>query len=135
MSFSYDFALTEDKDKVRFHIGDTDTKGHYLPDETIAALVTSEGSVGGAVVQCIKYILTQLSSPDFEQDWMEVSNKNARQGFRDLLRIKQQEFGISTGATASTSISNTFRKDSDQQTTGTRVATNTPDNTSDYDGN
>jgi hypothetical protein len=135
MSFSYNIALDDNKDIVRFHIGDTDANGHYLDDETINALITSEGSVGGAVVACIMYIMTQLSSPDFKQDWMEVSNKNARQGFEELLRLKRNHFGISTGVTAASTIKNPYRKDSDQHTTGTRVETADTANTSKYDGN
>ena len=117
MTFTFDAALATDLAKVRFHVGDTNENGAYLADETINALVTSEGSVGGAVVACIKYIITQLSSPDFKQDWLSVSNKEAREGFEKLLKVKAQELGISlSGVTASATISLPYRAVSYQDT-------------------
>ena len=114
-TFTFDNTLATDLAKVRFHIGDVSSAGNYLWDETINALVTSEGSVGGAVVACIKFIITQLSSPDFKQDWMSVSNKEARAGFENLLKVKAQEFGVSlSNATATSTISLPYRADSYQ---------------------
>lgn len=133
-TFTYDNTLATDLAKVRFHIGDTSSDGNYLWDETINALVTSEGSVGGAVVACIKYIITQLSSPNFRLDWLTVSNEKAREGFENLLKQKAQEFSISvSNVTATSTISLPYRADSDQYTSATRVEP-TSDNTSVYDG-
>ena len=135
MTFTFDNTLSTDLAKVRFHIGDTNTNGAYLADETINALVTSEGSVGGAVVACLKYIITQLSSPNFSKDWLTVSNDKAREGFEKLLKIKAQEFGVSlSGVTATATISKPYRADSYQHTTGSRTDTADADNTSVYDG-
>ncbi len=134
MSFSFDIGLTEDKDKVRFHIGDTDTNGAYLADETIDALIASEGSIGAAVLACIKYIITQLSSPSFKLDWLSVTNQEARKGFESMLKVKAQEFGIAlSGLSATASISLPYREDSGQYSTSTRTQT-TVDNTDSYDG-
>ena len=114
-TFTFDNTLSTDLAKVRFHIGDTSSAGNYIWDQTITALLTSEGSVGGAAVACIKYIITQLSSPDFKQDWMSVSNAEARKGFQELLKIKAQEFGVSlSNATATSTISLPYRADSYQ---------------------
>ena len=132
-TFTFDNTLATDLAVVRFHIGDTSSAGNYLWDQTITALLTSEGSVGGAVVACIKYIITQLSSPDFKQDWMSVSNKEARAGFENLLKVKSQEFGISSGATATATISLPYRADSHQYTSDTRQAS-TSNETGIYDG-
>lgn len=113
MTFSYDITLANDEDLVRFHIGDTNSNGNYLEDETITALVTSEGSVGGAAIASIKYIITQLSSPNFKLDWMSVSNEQAREGFEKLLVVKAQEFGIAlSGMVASAVIGLPSRADS-----------------------
>ncbi len=115
MGFSYDINLTNDSDMVRFHIGDTDDNGNYLEDETIIALIASEGSVGGAVIACIKYIMSQLSSPNFKLDWLTVSNEQAREGFEKILDDKAQQFGISkSGMVASSSIGLPSRADSFQ---------------------
>lgn len=116
MTFTFATDLSTDLAKVRFHIGDTDSDGYYLADETITALLTSEGSVGGAVLACIKYIISQLSKPNYKLDWMAVSDmQEARKGFEKLLVQKGHEFGISpTGITISSTISQPYRADSDQ---------------------
>jgi hypothetical protein len=132
-TFTFDNTLSTDLAKVRFHCGDCSSAGNYLWDETITALLTSEGSVGGAVVASIRYIISQLSSPDFKLDWLSVSNKEARAGFELLLKQKAQELGVSLGATASSTINNAYRADSDQYTSSTRVSP-TVDETGVYDG-
>jgi len=133
MTATFDTSLGNDVSLVRFHIGDTSTDGNYLEDETIQYWVDA-GTVGSAVIACLKYIITQLSSPDFKQDWLSVSNKEARQGFENLLKVKAQELGISlSGVTASATISLPYRADSDQYTSTTRQATES-NNTSVYDG-
>ena len=134
MAFTFLTDLSTDLALTRFHIGDTSEDGAYLADETINALLNSEGSVGGAVVASIRYIITQLSSPDFKQDWLSVSNKEARAGFEKLLKVKAQELGISlSGVTASATISLPYRADSKQYSSVTRSTTES-DNTSIYDG-
>jgi hypothetical protein len=132
-TFTFDNTLSTDLALVRFHIGDTSSAGNYLWDETITALLASEGSVGGAVVASIRYIITQLSSPDFKQDWLSVSNEKARQGFERLLKDKSIEFGVTLGATATSTISQPYRADSDQYSNVTRTTTER-DETSIYDG-
>src|SRR3990172_4303476 len=105
MTFTFATDLSTNLALIRFHVGDTNSDGAYLADETINALYTLEGSVGAASIACIKYIITQLSSPNFRLDWLTVSNEQARQGFENLLKIKAQEFGVSlSGATASATI-------------------------------
>jgi len=123
MTFTFATNLSTDLALVRFHIGDTNSAGAYLTDETITALLTSEGSVGGAVVASIKYIITQLSQPDFRLDWMSVSNAEARKGFQELLKQKAQEFGVSTSnATATTTIASAHRADSYENSEGIYTA-------------
>ncbi len=115
MTFSYDTSLAADGDIVRFDLGDTHTNGADLAADTITALLTSEGSVGGAVIASIKFIITQLSSPNFKLDWMSVTNQEARMGFENMLKLKAQEFGISaSGLLATASISLPSRADSNQ---------------------
>jgi len=110
MAFTFDPALADNVSLVRFHIGDVNEDGFYLHDETIQYFVTA-GSVGSAVIACIKHIITQLSVPNFNLDWMSVSVGEARQGYEKLLKDKQIEFGIQT-AIASASISLPHRIDS-----------------------
>ena len=123
MTFTFDPTLATDLSTVRFHIGDTNEAGHFLEDETITSLLTST-DLAHAVISCIRYIITQLSQPDFKLDWMSVSNmKDARVGFEGLLKTKAQEFGISaTGAVAVSSISSAHRADSYENESGVYTA-------------
>jgi hypothetical protein len=135
MTFTFATNLSTDLALVRFHVGDTNSDGAYLADETITALLTIEGSVGGAVIACIKYIITQLSQPNFRLDWLTVSREEARKGFENLLKIKAQELRVSlSSVTATATISLPYRADSYQYTSGTRVATEDTDETAVYDG-
>ena len=116
MTFTFAPSLNTDLALVRFHIGDTSEEGAYLADETITALLASEGSVGAAVIASIRYILTQLSTPNFKKDWLSVDYKTAREGFENLLKDKAQEFDVklTKGIVISSSISSVSRADSYQ---------------------
>jgi hypothetical protein len=135
MTFTFSNTLSTDLAKVRFHTGDTSEDGAYLADETITALLTSEGSVGGAVVACLKYIITQLSVPTFRKDWLSVDSQSARQGFENLLKVKAQEFGIAAfGVTTTATIANPYRADSYQYTSATSRETTESEEVGIYDG-
>ena len=115
MTFTFDDTLSTDLAVVRFEIGDTSDDGHYLEDETINALITSTESVGGAVVACIDYIITQLSQPNFKLDWMSVTNQEARRGFEMLLDRKKIQYGIQyTTKVSSIAAVDLWREDSEQ---------------------
>jgi hypothetical protein len=134
MTFTFDTSLGNNISLVRYHIGDTNEDGAYLSDETIDALITIEGSVGGAVISCIKYIITQLSVPEFREDRLSISVGEAIKSYQEKLKEKSQEFGIKTnGITTSSTISLPYRADSYQYTTSTRVPTES-DETGVYDG-
>lgn len=114
MTFTFTPGLSTDTDLVRFHIGDTNTDGHYLEDETINYFLTNY-DVATAVIRCIQYIITQLSTPNFRLDWLTVSNEMARAGYETLLKSKALELGISlSGVVASSTISLPYRADSYQ---------------------
>lgn len=112
MTFTFDVSLTTDLALVRFHVGDTSEEGHFLEDETIQYFVTNY-SLGEAVVQCISHIITQLSVPNFNLDWLNVSVAEARKGYETLLASKKVEFGISRIVPTAT-ISLPYRADSNQ---------------------
>jgi len=89
MSFNYDPSLGDDVSLVRFHIGDVDEDGYFVDDEAIQYWVDA-GSAESAVIACIKFILSQLSRPNFSLDWLSVSGmKEAKQGYEELLRHKE----------------------------------------------
>ena len=109
MTFTYTETLTDDRDFVRFHTGDTVSDQSYLSDEIIASLITAQGSKEAAVIAGLRYITTRLSQPGFKADWLQVDNKSAREGYMQMLREKEREFGLSR-MTASTKT--TYRADS-----------------------
>jgi hypothetical protein len=114
MAYHFDPALADDVSLVRFHIGDTNGEGgHFLEDETIRYWVTTSG-VPEAVIECIRYIITQLSTPNFVQYWLEVTNEKAREGYEKMLAEKMKEFGINpaSGIKIQSKISLPYRSDS-----------------------
>ena len=127
MTFTFDPSLPTDIDLVRFHIGDTNaTDGHYLENETINYFVTNEG-VNNAVILCIKYIITQLSTPNFVQDWLEVDVEKARKGYENLLKIKADELDIALSTlTATSTVKNPTRADSYQSSDDADAYTGAP---------
>ena len=113
MTFAFDPSLADDVSLVRFHIGDVDSEGYYLDDETIQYWVTA-GSVSTAVIACIRFIITQLASPNFKLDWLSVSNEKAREGFEQLLMDKAEELGVSLGVSVTATYAHPYRADSYQ---------------------
>jgi hypothetical protein len=114
MSFSFSYALAADLDWVRFWIGDTDAEAHFLHDETITALITSEGSKQAAAIACLGYIINLLSLPDFRTDWLSVTNSVAAEAYRKRRKELAKELGVSiaAGDTWTTSVANLWREDS-----------------------
>lgn len=118
MAFTYTEDLTIDRDFIRFHTGDTDVESGacFLSDAVITSLVSVEGSKEKAVIAAIEHIISKLSQPNFEADWLKIDNKSAREGFQKLLAEKQAKFGskrfVGTAA-------HTYRADSQQTETPT----------------
>jgi hypothetical protein len=110
MTFTFDNTLATNLAIVRFEIGDTSDSGHYLEDETINYYLTND-SVGGAVIACLEYIITQLSQPNFRLDWLTVSNEQARAGMEGVLKQKRQKYGLYS-VTMTASIGHAHRADS-----------------------
>lgn len=104
-----------DRDRVRFHIGDTDPNAVKFTDEEIAAILTEAGDYQAATLACIRNLIAKLSIPDFQADWLKVDSSTARKGYLDLLDLKEDEFGSSISVTAG----HTYRPDSRQATAPT----------------
>lgn len=117
MTYAFDPTLADDVSLVRFHVGDTNPSGCYLQDETIQYWIDNTNEIGDAVIKCIRYIITQLSTPNFSLDWLSVSNEAARAGYEKLLQEKKIEFGIMSAYAAST-ISHPHRADSYEAESG-----------------
>jgi len=116
MTYTFDPALADSVSLCRFHIGDNNSDGHFLEDETLQYFITLDnGSIGHAVIRGIQYIVTQLSTPDFRTDWMSVNNATALASYEKMLIRKAQEFGLNvSGVSAGCSVKNVSRDDSYQ---------------------
>lgn len=116
-TYTFDNTLAEDKDWVRFHVGDTDVEAAYLTDELITALLTKYAAetdpVKKATIAAIKYIITQLASPRVKFDWMIMDPENARRGMVELLAAKEAEFGVYE-VTLTTVVNHPYRADSNK---------------------
>lgn len=130
MTFTFDASLATDLAFVRLHIGDNHDEGHYLEDETIQYFVDNY-SIGEAVVACISHIITQLSTPNFSQDWLTVSVSEARKGYETLLAAKKIEFGISRIVPTAT-IALPYRADSNQDSSVSTYADDANDTSDEW---
>lgn len=112
MSFTYAGDLSVNRDWVRFEIGDTTQDQAWLTDEVIASLISTTGSKEAAVIKGLKYIITQLSKPDFRADWLSITNGDARKGYESMLTEKRIEYGLNN---VTSSVVLTYRSDSDME--------------------
>jgi len=125
MTYTFDPSLADDVSYIRFQIGDTNTSGMFLQDETIQAIFDMSDDYGDAIVECIQYIITQLSQPNFSLDWMSVSGmESARAGYEKLLERRKVEYSIQRMVVTST-IALPYRADSNQDSS---VSTYADDN-------
>ena len=115
MTFTFVPDLTINRDFVRFETGDTVSDQSFLSDELIASLLATKDTKYLAVLSAIKYIITQLSKPDFKADWLDVKNSEARKGYEKMLSDKADEYGISLRRALTASVVNTYRSDSDME--------------------
>jgi hypothetical protein len=94
MGFTYTETLSVERDFVRFWTGDTVSGESFLSDEVIASLLESEGTKEKAVVAALRYIISQLSKPNFRADWLHVDYRAAREGYEKMLREREAQFGL-----------------------------------------
>lgn len=112
MSFTYT-PIATDADRVRFHLGDTDPAAAKFSDEEIAGVLAEFGTYQKAVLACIRNLITRLSQPDFKADWLQVTNGSAITSWRKLYDEKAGEFGLVTGRSFTSGVTNVVRADSD----------------------
>lgn len=114
MSFSFQSTLADDVSWVRFMVGDTDSNGYYLHDESIQYFIDA-GSKEQAVIDCIENIIAQLSAPTTKLDWLSVDYSQARAGYEALLKRMKQKFGKRNGVAFTQVTYNPYRQDSKKE--------------------
>ena len=61
MAFTYDPALSTDRDRLRFHLADTRDASHDFEDAELDALLTLEGSIYAAAAAALDNMATQIA--------------------------------------------------------------------------
>jgi hypothetical protein len=113
VTFTY-AAFATDRDRVRFHLGDTDASAPKFSDEEIdGVLAECDGSYKRATLACIRNLIARLSQPDFKADWLSVTNGAALASWRRLYSEKADEFGLAAGRVTTSGVTHVVRADSD----------------------
>ena len=95
MTFTFDPTLTEIRDKVRFHLGDTNPDAPRLSNELIEGILAQNSNdIPATVLAAFDYVIAQLAQPDFKADWLEVKHADARKALMALRDSKRREFGL-----------------------------------------
>jgi hypothetical protein len=108
MSFTYGRALTTDRDRVRFYIGDTTSGAGPLPgsanfaDEELDGLLTIEGAWQRTVAAAFERLAASWRShPSFTADGLQLARSDIANGFAEQAAKWRKEHG-STAATVTT---------------------------------
>lgn len=113
MAFTY-VPFTTDRDRLRFHLGDTDSGVAKFQDEELDAIIIEAGGWQAGVIWCIRSLLAKMQGPDFRADWIQVSQlEAARKAYERLLKDKQAEFGLGNIEAGAVHV---YRVDSQQRT-------------------
>lgn len=113
MAFTY-VPFTTDRDRLRFHLGDTDSSVAKFQDEELDAIILEAGGWQAGVIWCIRNLLAKMQGPDFRADWLQISQLDAaRKAYERLLKAKEAEFGLSNIASGAVHV---YRVDSQQRT-------------------
>ena len=92
MAFTFDPALSTDRDKVRFKIGDVDSGAPLLQDETVDALLVINAGVLETSIAAVKAILAKLSR-DADKTALGITSNLSQKSaqYRAVLRDLEAE--------------------------------------------
>lgn len=111
MTFTYDLSNPGDRERVRYHIQDTDADAVMFSDEEIDFVLSEEGQdVGRTVISLIQAAIGKLArEPDMTADWLRIDWRRSSDNWKQMLREKRQKFGVRSVSTSSV---HTYRVDS-----------------------
>lgn len=112
MSFSYT-PIATDRDRMRFHLGDTDEASAKFSDEELDGALVEFVDYQSATLACIRSMIARLAQPDFKADWLDVKLSSAVATWKSLLATKSAEFGLTNGRAFGSGVTNVVRSDSD----------------------
>lgn len=96
MTWTFDPNLSQDSDKVRLAIGDVVETDQLIQDETINALLTSQGSVNGAALKCAEMLAGRFSRDRDKRVGAMSLSGNRGEFYWNL--VKQLRRAVSLGA-------------------------------------
>lgn len=118
VAFTFDPQLADDLSKVRWLIGDIDSGSPLLDDNSITAVLSSEGSVRGAAISCLQTLearfaqVTESRAGETLADKTAVSNK-----YRDIKR-RIMKMATPGWSVLTQSTKDTYNEDTDLLTNG-----------------
>lgn len=112
MTFTYT-PISTDRDRMRFHLGDTDADSAKFSDEELDGVLVEYVDYKPAVLACIRSMIARMAQPDFKADWLDVKPSTAVAAWQALLALKAGEFGLSSGRSFGSGVTNVIRADSD----------------------
>jgi hypothetical protein len=100
MAFTYNDDLSTNRDKVRFHLGDTTRNAGPLPadanftDDEIAGMITAEGTWQRAVAAGLEVLARQWTRyPTFKADGLSLNRSDIAKGFRAEAMEWRKQYG------------------------------------------
>lgn len=111
MAFTYNEALSSDRDKVRFNLQDTVAESGPKPgdanfsDAEIAGLITAEGSWQRAVAAGFEILASAwMRYPSFRTDALGLSRSDIAKGYQTQAAAWRKRHGTASGAVSSRAV-------------------------------
>jgi hypothetical protein len=108
MSFTYGRALTTDRDRLRFYIGDVTSGSGPLPgsanfsDEELDGLLTTEGAWQRAEAAAFERLAAAwMGHPSFSADGLQLSRSDIAKGYAEKAAALRKKYGASSAASVS----------------------------------
>lgn len=100
MTWTYNTALTANKDKVRFLVGDTDQTDQLVQDEEIAFTLTSEGNVFSAAALVAETLSGKFSNAvDKSIGDLKLKLGQRSERFAELAKSLRRRVSLNVGFT------------------------------------
>lgn len=115
MAFTYT-PFAGDRDRLRFHIGDTNSAAPIFTDAELDALIDEMGGWKPAVIAALESLIGRLSVPNFTADWLKVDHQSARQGYERLIGLKRAQFGLAVFTVTAVEVDRVDGDDSNMET-------------------
>lgn len=100
MAFTYLGTLANNRDRVRFHVGDVTENSGPRPsdgnfsDAEVDALISDEGTWQRAVASCFERLAAEWTKyPDFKADGLSLNRSDIAKGHRTEAKMWRDRYG------------------------------------------